>query len=946
MPVPILSTKLFFPLLRLKLVDRPRLFKRLDQGEDCGFVLVCAPAGYGKSTLIGAWLRRTKAAAVWLSLDEADNDPVRFLTYLATALGKIVPSAGEVLVNSLHASPLPAVDILLTPLLNHLNLADRLFWLVMDDYHVIQNQIIHQVVGFLVEHRPTPLHLAIATRADPPLPLARLRARSQMVEMRMDDLRFSIQETEEFLCQVFGLNLDKDDMALLAANTEGWAVGLQMAGLSLQGRKDASAFIRSFSGENRYILDFLFEEVFQKQPEDIQLFLLQTAILGQLCGPLCDQVTQRTNSQEIIETLEKKNLFLIALDEQRHWHRYHYLFRDLLNTRLQLTFPDLVFPLHQRASAWFASNHDSEHAIAHALAARDFERAACLIEQNLQYLDLQNQQALLTSWVTHLPAEILINHPWLCVWRAWGDYWSGRRGDEEVWLQKAERSAELYFAAGTTEKRRIHGHIAAVRAHAALVIENIPYAQEMAHKALSLLPEDDTMRCETAIALGGAYWALGNAKQSEQAFAMAKAAHLENSHPTMLVGPLCYSGMQQVKQGRLRDALSTFREGLRLSTLPDGQETPIAGFPNVMLGDVFRERNDLETAQAHISRGLSQCIRLGQPDIISYAYACLARYQYATGDAVGAQDTFRKAAQLSRQKKVDPFVVCWLDEVRLKIYLAQGDLEAAELWAQNSGLTLDGSLNYLHDLPEQNLVRMLVAQGFMGAGQTTYQQACSLLVRLLEAARQAGWVHEEIKFLNLQTINHHAHGLTTAAMQNLAQALILAEPGGYVRIFLDEGKVLRDLLVLLANSLHGNSFVVDRLHGPQPSTLNQSGMLLLDDPLIEKEQIARLDAYISRLLTTFETSIPCFTKEPTTAMVTRKDAVHPASPGEDLIEQLTEREMDVLQLLAQGNSDKQIAEALVIARETVHKHLKNIYGKLDVHNRTAAVARARAYGLI
>jgi LuxR family transcriptional regulator, maltose regulon positive regulatory protein len=487
--VQILSTKLSIPPLRSRLVERQRLMQKLDQGMDCGFVLVSAPAGYGKSTLLSAWLGQCQQRSTWLPLDESDNDLPRFLTYLGAALNRIEPGLDKSVEIGLQASPLSTIDTLLTPLVNDIARHAQPFYLALDDYHVIQNQSVHQAITFLLEHRPACLRLAIATRADPPLPLARMRARGQIVELRLTDLRFSTSEISEFLCKVMSLNLSQADLTLLETSTEGWAAGLQMAGLSLQGRDDVSSFIRSFSGENRYVLDFLFNEVFQRQPPELQNFLLQTSILERLCGSLCDAVTQRKDSQSLLDTLERSNLFLIAIDERREWYRYHHLFVDLLKSRLKQTAPEIIEFLHQRASVWYAAQNDFENAIAHALAAKEYDNAAGLIEQVLHKLDLVNQQAQLFFWLDKLPREILINRPWLCAYRAYGYYWIGHRDMEEEWLRAAEESSERTYQAGSPEMRHILGFIASVRAHDAIIAENIPYALDMAQTALDLLPD-------------------------------------------------------------------------------------------------------------------------------------------------------------------------------------------------------------------------------------------------------------------------------------------------------------------------------------------------------------------------------------------------------------------------------------------------------------------------
>lgn len=926
----ILTTRLSIPSLRPTLVPRLRLYQKLDQGLESGFVLVSAPAGYGKSTLLSAWLSQVGYPAAWISLDEGDNDPTRFLAYLEAALEKIEPSLTGVLPFSPSSSSPPDIEMLLTSLVNQLSQLDRPFWLVLDDYHRIQNQTIHQMVRFLIEHRPLPLHLAISTRADPPLPLARLRARFQMTELRLADLRFSQPEIAEFLDRGMGLNLSDADLALLEASTEGWIAGLQMAGLSLQGREDVSSFIRSFSGENRFVLDFLFEEVFQQQTTDLQNFLLQTSILEQLCASLCDAVTMREDSQATLDKLERNNLFLVLLDEQRKWYRYHHLFRDLLHIRLMQTLPDSWALLHQRASNWYAAAHDLENAITHALAAPDFERAAGLIEQIVHSLDKPNKQAALTLWLDKLPLETLHAHPWLCVYRAWGYYWIGRRGQEEEWLQTAEKIMAQTFAEGALQTRHIQGYIAAVRSFVALADEDIPRALEMGQNALQLLPGDDYgMRCETAIALAAVHWALGDVVRSERAFAMARVAGLKVS-PTMAVPSTCYMGIQQVKQGRLSDAIATFEDGLRLATLPDGYETPVAGFPHVKLGDMWRERNDLALAWQHLNRGVAQCHRLGQPDVLADAYVCLGRYQLAVGNLPAAHDALDKAGQIAQQAKADPFVLSWLDECRLKIWLAEGDLDAVMLWLQKCGLLPDEPFSYLHDLHHQNLARALVIQGILSPSIPASAHVAPLLSRLQMAAVKAGWVHEEIKILVLQAVHAQALGKSAAARQSLASALVRSAPGGYVRVFIDEGQIIREMLATW-----------DELWRSEPrDALAQWGIEL------SEEQIAGIHRYIARLIS--EYAKPTHRAEPAAPALADRTAGAQSghSPPAAMVEPLSAREMEVLRLLAQGYADKKIAGTLTIARETVHKHLKNIYGKLGVHSRTAAIARARELGLL
>lgn len=912
MPIQILSTKLSVPPLRSRLVNRSRLFQKLDQGLEYGFALVSAPAGYGKSTLVSAWLKEKQHPGLWLSLDEKDNEIFRFLSYLGAAFAEVNPLANATLESALQFHQQSDVETLLTPFLNQLVQLASPLSIILDDYHFIQNHDIHQALTFLLEHRPPGLHIIIITRADPPLPLAKLRARSELVEIRQADLCFSTNEATAFLNHTMGLGISSEDVESLTARTEGWIVGLQMAGLSLRGREDISRFIRSFNGEDRFILDYLFEEVFQSQSEDVQDFLLKTSILKQLCVSLCDAVIQTGNSGTILQSLERNNMFLIPLDDRRKWFRYHYLFQDLLKGHLKQVLPENITLLHQRASAWHANENDLENAIDHAFAAGDFEIAAQLIERVIKQEEVLNKLVAIRAWMDKLPPRILESHPWLEVYRGWVDFETGLRETAEQHLDVLEKSLETVMDANDPQKHHIHGHIAVLRAYAAIGKEDISRALEMGKKALALLPEDDRMRSSAAVALGAAYWARGDVTQTEQAFRVAREAGLRISH-IRGAPATTYIGIQQVKQGQLQAAVATFTDAWQLATLPNGTETPLAGFARVKLGDVLREQNNLALASDHLNKGMELCKQLGQVDVLVDAWACLGRYQLTTGDLDGTWESLQSADRLARQSMVDHWLLCWIDNLRVKAWLADGNLEAARTWAKNSGLLLEGPFSYQHDLHHQNLARVLVAEGSITGSEQSYRDAESLLEKLIAKARQAGWVHEEIRLRVMQALNYQAFEKKEEALQSLLEAATLAVPGRYIRVFLDDGKPIWRLLTSLAKTL--------------------ANQVRLKKMTAQKQ--AMLQKYISELLSAFDADY---------------GQSRPASPAvpkiESLVEPLSPRELEILKLLIQGCSDKQIADNLVIARETVHKHLKNIYGKLDVHSRAEAVVRARNLGML
>ena len=920
---PILTTKLAVPKLRSRLVERHHLIDRLNSEPECGFLLVCAPAGYGKTTLLSAWLRQAQFDHTWLTLDDADNDLSRFLTYLAAAFTKISPSLGAYLESLLQTTTLPGIDSLLTPFINQLSKIEQPFWLILDDYHVIHNQQIHQMLTFLLAYRPASFHLAIASRADPPFPLSRMRARAQLTELRLVDLRFSSQEVVNFFTQVLDLSISEGDLHLLETSTEGWIAGLQMAGLSMQGRASISNYIQSFSGEDRFILDYLFEEVFQQQTPEIQEFLLQTSILKRLCGALCNDVAVREDSQEILERLERNNLFVIALDDQRKWYRYHHLFADLLKNRLNKRYPELSQTLHQRASAWYSQMKYMESAIEHALIAQDFENAAAMIEKISTTLDLQIQQPLLISWLDQFPREILENHPWLCVHRAWGNYWSGHRGLEEQWLSCAEKSIPHTYAQESPELNRIQGHIAVVRAHTAIMDEDIPETQKMAEKALELLPEDDKKRSEAAIALAAVYWSRGEVQKTEKCFKMAVDSALKLNYTSMAVGCCGYLAIQQIKQGRMQEAITTLQGGLRTAALTEDIEMPIAGFLNVHLGDIWRERNDLDLAWHYLEQGVQECNLFGQVDILLDAYNCLGRYQLSAGDLPGAIASIKKGETILENTKVDPFVSCWFDEFRIKTWLTENNWDTILHWKDTCGIEPEHPLNYQYDLHHQNLARVLIAQGNQQKSTHHQEQALSLLTRLHQAAVQAGWVHEEIKISIMQALNYNMLHHPEAALLSLGRSVMLSEPNAYLRIFLDEGNQMQHLLEKLDAHLTSNT----------NNLRHRLGIGALEANLV------RIQQYLSRLIAAFSQTKP-------RSRIPAHTAAQSAAGVLTFFDALSAREKEVLEHLAEGYADKQIAEKLFITRETVHKHLKNIYSKLDVHNRTSAVARARELGLL
>ena len=765
------------------------------------------------------------------------------------------------------------------------------------------------------------------------LPLARLRVRGQLTELRAADLRFTPAEAAEFLNQVMGLNLSAEDIAALETRTEGWIAGLQLAAVSLQGRDDPSAFVHAFSGSNRFVLDYLAEEVLARQEPEIQEFLLKTSILERMNASLCDAVMgdsgkRVSDSAARLDYLERANLFVVALDDERGWYRYHHLFADLLRGRLAQRLPDQAAALHLRASAWFEGCGLLEEAIAHTLAAGEMERAAELVEQIAIRMFVEERPTTLSRWIDALPENVLRARPWLCLYHAWTHHWVGLREQVEEWLVSAEtalaglpsapeRPGSSATASRMTpvERSSLLGHITAIRAYNMLTSGDLPGVMELAPRALALLSEGEYARTTLAVALGGAYWGQGNVLAAQDAFETARANALRGGHRYSSVPSACYVGMQQTKRALLHEAYETYSQARELAVAPDGREVPVAGFPNMKMGDLLREWNDLPGAGLLLVKGVEQSARLGQADVLTDAYVALAKLHLAQGALDEVWETLRKADDLVRRSSIDPFIVCWLEDCRVRSLLAGGDLDAAMRWARDSGLTTDGELSYHYDLHHINLARVLVARGAADTSGPWLDEALTLLGRLQAAAAQAGWVQEEIKIGILQTLVMQAQGNRQSALEALCRVLPLAEHGGYIRLFVDEGEPMRlsisDFRLWIEKQPHG--------------------------------QDHRLLGYVDKLLAAFAQMAPVPQSEVSNPTPLRSGDY---SQKSTMVEPLSQRELEILKLIAQGLSNREIGERLFLALDTVKGHNRRIFDKLQVQSRTEAIARARELGLL
>jgi LuxR family transcriptional regulator, maltose regulon positive regulatory protein len=949
MSAPILATKLYVPPPRPKVVLRPRLVERLNEGLHTKLTLISAPAGFGKTTLASEWVAscerpEPRVRVAWLSLDEADNDPARFLTYLVAALGRIAANIGEGVLGALQSPQPPPIEPILTSLLNEITSLPDNSVLVLDDYHVIDAKPVDDALSFLLEHLPAQMHLVIATREDPQLPLARLRGRAQLTELRAADLRFTPAEAADFLNETMGLDLSAEGIAALETRTEGWIAGLQLAAISMQGHKDAASFIKSFSGSHHFVMDYLVDEVLQQQSESVQTFLLQTSILDRLCGPLCDEVVgtfegwnvstlpprdredpshasdQSSNmvtfkrSNEILEYLERANLLVVPLDDKREWYRYHHLFADVLQARLMKEQPNQVAGLHLRACAWCEQNNFRADAIRHALAARDFERAADLIElERSVNRGTYFRSATWLGWVKALPDELVQSRPRLSVGFAWELLFLGKLEAAEARMRDADRSLELtadiddpsespstsMAVVNEEEFRTLRASLAIAWAFHAQALGDVAGTEKHARRALTLVSEADYHTRGVAGSLLGLARLTSGDLESAHRYIADGMANLQMTGNLLFANSGTYVLADiRIAQGRLFDAASIYEEALQLVAAQG--EPVLQGTAELYLGlsELYHEWGNPEAARQHLMRSEELGELAALPDWPYPLYLVQARIKEAHGDLDGALELLDKAERLYHRGPVPN--VRPIAALKTGVWLGQGRLAEALGWAHRRDLSVDDELSYLREFEHITLARVLIACYKSDRAERSIHEAVGLLERLLKAAEEGGRMGSAIEILVLQALAHEAQGDSPLALVPLERALTLAEPEGYVRVFVDEGIPMALLLTRMG---------VGRNSGKG----------------------ARMKKYIHKLLAAFGKQVD----------------VHPSSLSrQPLIEPLSQREFEVLELIAQGLSNREIGERLFLALDTVKGHNRNIFDKLQVQRRTEAVARARELGLL
>jgi LuxR family maltose regulon positive regulatory protein len=910
MPAALLETKFYVPRPRHGLVPRLRLSERLDRGAASKLTLVSAPAGFGKTTLLTEWLAASPATpgnerlAAWLSLDRADNDPASFWAYVIAALRTVASGVGEGALALLHAPQPPPVETVLTVLLNDLGAIAADVVLVLDDYHVIDAPEVRDGMAFWLDHLPAQLHVVIASRADPALPLARLRARGELAEIRAAELRFTPDEAAAYFNGMMGLQLTARDVAVLEARTEGWVAALQLAALSMQGRDDVAGFIDGFAGDDRYVVDYLAEEVLQRQPDRVQAFLLQTSILGRVSGPLCDAITGHGGGKAMLEALDRGNLFLVPLDDRRQWYRYHHLFADVLQARLLDEHPGQVPELHRRASAWFEQNGEQPVAIGHALAAGDFGRAADLVELAIPAMARTRQEATVRGWLEMIPDELVRVRPVLSVGFAGAlltggelEGVEGRLRDAERWLDPPTGAREgsqsppaEMVVTDEEEYRRLPGTIEMYRAGLALARSDLPGTVRHAQRTLELASDDDHLcRASAAALLGLVYWGSGDLEAGHRAYSACVAGLARAGFVADILGCSIALADIRITQGRLGEALRTYEQALQLG--PEQGESVLRGTADMFVGmsEIARERDDLRAATQLLLRSQELGEHTGLPQNRYRWRVAMARVAQAEENLPGALDLLNEAERLY----VSDFFpnVRPVPALRARVWIAQGRPGEALSWAREQGLSVDDDLSYLREFEHITLARLLLARHEGERAEPSLHEATRLLERLLLRAEEGGRTGRVIEILVLRALAHQALEDIPAALGFLERAVTLAEPEGYVRVFADEGTPMAALLRAAA------------------------------------KQGTRRD-YVRRLL----------------AAVNKTE--HGSPREQALIEPLSERELDVLRLLGTELDGPAIARELMVSLNTMRTHTKNIYAKLGVTNRRAAVRRAAELDLL
>ncbi|MGD9099077.1 MAG: LuxR C-terminal-related transcriptional regulator [Anaerolineae bacterium] len=915
----LLATKLHQPSPPPQRVPRPHLSQRLHQGLEAGrqITLVSAPAGFGKTTCVSAWLDTLESWPVaWLSLDPSDDDPGRFFAYFVAALQKVDQNLGREIKDVLRAGQLPPGEIISATLINDILEAGDRFLLVLDDFQVIQDRFILQVLEKLVANLPQPLHLVLLTREDPSLPLARLRANNQLTEIRARDLRFSERDAARFLNEVMGLDLSPADIATLEERTEGWIVGLQLAGLSIRDRADSSHFIATLSGSHRFILGYLTEQVLSQQPREVQDFLLQTSILGRLNGDLCDAVTGRADSHALLERLFNANLFLIPLDDEQQWYRYHHLFADLLRDLQNARQEDQTTELHQRASQWYAQAGDARgtfagEAIQHALAAADYALAVDLLESHATDMIMQGYAKTVDGWVQAIPQEWRSSSSKTHLAFAWMHALRGNYPQAFSYLEQLQ----AIFQAGEREAPSVHS--ADPRSDKAewLALQSLMLnmqgkateSETLLDQALEIAPqEDDRVRSLIYMGLAGAYQLGQDYPRAMEAY--QKSIQHGRASANSVAEMMSVAGLASMalEHGQLHLAFE-IASPVSARVERSGSPPPISTVVHGVLGQVHYQWHQLEQARDHVLRALQLSALGGYNTGAIYYRVLLSRLLQIEGDLETAAQEIQQAVELM-QVGTPPDVQEEVISQQVRVYLAQDRLAAANMALQGQGFSFQGAFSFPALPPNRNFthslgllynsaLRVLLHQA--QARPVSLEPGIALAERLIASALQGQYLLVALETLLLRAQLHAAQGNNAASLADYVRALELAEPEGFIGVFVEQGAPVAETLVHLVKQ--------DQLGAVQP-------------------------AYVERILAAFSDSKLPDQPAPSPPVGTGPSA---------LVEPLTERELEVLRLMVEGLKYKEIAARLFISLNTVRSHVRAIYGKLDANNRTKAIEMAR-----
>ena len=884
MTAQILTTKLYIPPLRTNHLSRPHLIQRLEAGSEGKLTLISAPAGYGKTTLVAEWISVSNMPFCWISLDESDNDVGRFLAYFIASLDSINIAVDQQLPGLIQSPQQIKIDAILIPLLNQITVSQMDFAIVLDDYHLIQNKEIQDALTYIIEHSPPTMHLVIVTRADPHLPLSRLRARGQMTEIRASDLRFSVEEGEILLNQVYAFKLPSKSIETLVERSDGWIAALQMISLALQERPDPDVYIQGFSGSQTYITDYLTDEVLQGQTQEIKNFLIQTSILDRLSGPLCDAVLGREDSHQILKTLRDTNLFLTSLDDKNHWFRYHRLFADLLQGRLLESRPEILPELYLDASRWFEDNGYPSEAIEYAFRGDKIERAAALIKQHAKATIMQSEISTFKRWVEKLPESLVVQEPTLCILYAWVVLvYDGQTPVARSYLEKVEPVDE-----------HVCGQVNTVRSILAVFDKQFLTGVELARQALEQLPDQDHFfRNIAGWNLSGALAVSGDTQAALEVLAEVIQTSLADRHYLVAIIALCRLAGALAQRGELHRARDTYAQAIEIASTGQRGTLPAASEGMMGLGKIYWEWNQTGAARETLIESITLSKRWRENTAID-SYVTLAQIQQAQGDVRSANQSIGEAQKLAGQTTATENDDKYVAFQRVYLMLRQGDLQSAQRWAAKRGLgnyigvkKLDLSGNLGSDVI---LHYELIAFSKVLIAEKHYDQALSLLKLLLPLMEQLGYLKKIIEIHILTASGLYAQGKTEAAVSSLVLALKLAQPEGFARVFLDEGDFVADLLKEIEVRGQGTEF--------------ERGLLNTLTPSVGKPR-----------------------------------------PPADLVDPLSERELEVLRMLRTELSAPEIAQHLHISVTTMRTHTRNIYSKLGVHSRFEAVTRAEKLAL-